>query len=145
MRDWAHAVTEIQAPSSVKECSRLRRLVSRLASASLHSGDAADLELAIGEALSNAVKYGASGSKLVVLVDPSVRELAVVLSYPGSRFDTHVKRPKDPSKAEGGFGRFIIRQIMDDMEYRFPEGRTILRLTKRKTPDHRHTRSSRLG
>ena len=137
MRDLAYAITEIQAPSSARQCSRLRRLVSRLASASLRPGDVADLELAIGEALSNAVKYGASGSKLVVLMNPSLRKLAVELSYPGSRFDTAVTRPKDPAKAEGGFGRFIIQRVTDSMEYRFPNGRTILRLTK-KNPRRGH-------
>lgn len=132
MPNYGHSVTEIQMLSSPAECSRLRKLVTRLAASALRSTDAEDMELAIGEALSNAVKYGQAGSKISVRVESSPdTELAVELAYLGSRFDTCVKCPDDLANATGGFGRFIIDQVTDSMEYSFDNGCTTLRLTKR--------------
>lgn len=125
---------EIQMPSSVDECSRLRKVVCRVANLTFRNpSDVADVELAVGEAFSNAVKYGAEDGKVSVRVEaPSQREFAVQLDYPGSTFDTAVRYPQDVLNAEGGFGRFIMRQTMDSMEYRFNGNHTTLRMTKRK-------------
>jgi len=124
---------EIQMPSSVDECSRLRKVVCRLASAAFRDPSAiADVELAVGEAFSNAVKYGDENGKVSVRVETSSRRrIAVQVDYPGSNFDTTVRFPQDVLNAEGGFGRFIMRQTMDSMEYFFEGNHTTLRMTKR--------------
>ena len=134
MRHLAIPITEIQAPSSAAECSRLRRIVCQLALAALRSPRAAaDIELAIGEAFSNAVKYGGRGSKISVRVEiPSSREFDIEIAYPGSKFDTSVTRPRNVRKATGGFGRFIMQQVMDDLKYSFRNGHTTLRMKKCK-------------
>lgn len=127
-------VTEIQAPSDASECSRVRKIVCRLASATLHSRQATyDIELAVGEAFSNCVKYGAKDSRVSVRVVPSrPSAVTVEMDYPGERFDTDVKYPEDPHSGSGGFGRFIMREVTDSMEYFFENGRTILRFTRRR-------------
>ena len=134
MRDSMRPATEIQMPSRAVEGSRLRKVVGRIASRALRSPRAAaDIELAIGEAFSNVLKHGAKKSRVSVRVEsPSNHELAVEMTYPGKRFDTTVTRPKDVGKARGGFGRHIIQQVMDSMEYSFRRGRTTLRMTKRR-------------
>lgn len=132
MRNCGYSVTEIQMPASPAECSRLRKVVMRLASSALRANAIEDVELAVGEALSNAVKYGQADSKIAIRVETAPdHELAVELEYPGDQFDTCVKCPDDVRNATGGFGRFIIQHVMDNMEYRFEDGRTRLRLTKR--------------
>ena len=121
-------------PSSAAEGSRLRKVVSRLATATLRDNRAvADLELAVGEAFSNAVKYGSCDSKVSVCVEtPSRRELAIEMAYPGTQFDTTVKYPEDATAGNGGFGRFIIQSVTDAMEYSFKDGLTTLRMVKRR-------------
>jgi anti-sigma regulatory factor (Ser/Thr protein kinase) len=127
-------VTEIQAPSSAAECARLRKIIRRLASDALHSPCAAsDIELAFGEAFSNAVKYGDKDGRVRVRIAyAGSREIAVEMEYPGRRFDTTVTHPSKPQTATGGFGRFIMRQLLDSMDYSFRNGHTTLRMTKRR-------------
>ncbi len=124
--------TEIQMPSSPAECSRLRKVVTRLASIALRPTAAEEMELALGEALTNAVRYGDSGGKITVRVETLPhREVAVELAYPGREFDTCITCPPDLKNATGGFGRFIIQRTTDSMDYSFENGYTHLRMTKR--------------
>lgn len=134
MRDKLCAVTEIQAPSKPAECPRLRKVISRLAGDALRSPHAvADVELAVGEAFSNAVRHGGRNAKVSLRVEArSERELAVEMAYPGCRFDTTVTCPTDVQEGRGGFGRFIMQQVLDGMEYSFRNGCTTLRMVKRR-------------
>jgi len=127
-------ITEIQLPSDAAECYRLRKVICCLASYALRDPDAvADVEVAVGEALSNAIKYGALGSKVTVRVEASLNyDLAIEMAYPGRRFDTAVTYPANPGSGSGGFGRFIMKQLTDSMEYSFKNGHTTLRITKRR-------------
>lgn len=129
---FAPAVTEIQMPSDAAHCSRLRRLVTRLASASLSPDAVDEMELAVGEALSNAVKYGGGPTIQIRVEAMPWREIIVELDYPGGSFDTRITRPTDLRNAVGGFGRFIMRTVTNGMQYTFQDGHTILRLTKRE-------------
>lgn len=128
------AVTEIQAPSDAAECSRLRRIVARIAENKLCSKiAAADIEIVLGEALSNAVKYGDNESKVQLRVQsPSRSTLSIELAYSGKEFDTSVKYPREPNSGNGGFGRWMMKQLTDSMEYSFKDGMTTLRLIKRR-------------
>ncbi|MHB0999591.1 MAG: ATP-binding protein [Armatimonadota bacterium] len=125
--------TEIQVPSNAAQCSRIRKVISRLAASSLRNKDAAeDVVLAFGEAFSNAVKYGENGGNVSVKFESMIsRGLCVEMDYPGSKFDTTITVPKDKDNATGGFGRFIITKVMDSLEYSFDSGHTIVRMTKR--------------
>ena len=125
--------TEIQVPADLSESRKLRKIVAFLAAGLLYrSSDITDVELAVGEAFTNAVKYGAGGSKVYIRVDSSSnRELSVELKYRGRQFDTTVTCPEEPTH-EGGYGRFIMQQITDGMRYRFKNGETVLRLVKRR-------------
>jgi anti-sigma regulatory factor (Ser/Thr protein kinase) len=90
-----------------------------------------DVELAVGEAFANVVKYGCGG-KVTVRVDASSAcEFVVELTYPGDRFRTAVTYPSNRTSGEGGFGRYIMRRCLDRMEYRFRCGYTHLRMCKR--------------
>ncbi|MHB0911910.1 MAG: ATP-binding protein [Armatimonadota bacterium] len=133
MRRIRRPLTEIQAPSSATECSRVRKVICRLASAALRDSSAvAEMEIAVGEAFSNAVKYGEHKGKVSVKFEtPARRAIAVEMAYPGAKFDTTVRYPQDILTGEGGFGRYIMRQITDSMEYSFDADKTVLRMTKR--------------
>ena len=124
--------TEIQVLPTHAECSRVRRVISRLALSRLRdSRSAGDVELAVGEAFTNVVKYGAGG-KVSVLVDASsADEFVVELNYPGKSFETAVTHPRNRTGGHGGYGRYIMQECLDGMEYRFLGGRTRLRMSKR--------------
>lgn len=127
-------ITEIQAPTSAEQCSRLRKILNRFATATLDDPFAvSDVELAFGEAFSNAIRYGEGESKVSVRIEshPS-SELSVEMAYPGCWFDTTVTYPKDVNNANGGFGRFIMTQVMDSLEYSFHKGLTKVRMVKRQ-------------
>lgn len=134
MRRTRKTLTEIQMPSRFSESSRLRKVVCRLATAALQDPLAvADMELAVGEAFSNAIKYGEEDGKVCVKVEtPTCSELSVELAYLGCKFDTLIKYPQDVLNAEGGFGRYIMQRTIDSMEYSFENGQTTLRMTKRR-------------
>ncbi len=122
---------EIQVPLNPSECSRVRRVVSCLASATLDDPVAVcDIELAIGEAFSNAVKYGDHGRATVYVDLSTPRVLSLEMVYPGTDFDTAVTYPQDVTGATGGFGRFIMNRVLDNMDYSFENGRTVLRMKK---------------
>jgi anti-sigma regulatory factor (Ser/Thr protein kinase) len=131
MESFTGPKIEIQVPLNPAECSRVRRVVSCLASAALDDPVAVDdIELAVGEAFTNAVKYGRHG-RATVYVDlsmPSVLTLEMV--YSGTDFDTTVTYPEDVRSADGGFGRFIMSNLLDDMDYTFEDGHTILRMRR---------------
>ncbi len=122
---------EIQVPLNPSECSRVRRVVCCLASAALNDPVAVgDIELAMGEAFSNAVKYGRHGLATVYVDLSRPKVLTLEMVYPGADFDTTVTYPEDVHNASGGFGRFIMKRVLDMMDYSFEDGRTILRMRK---------------
>jgi len=127
------AGTEIQFLLDAAKASRIRKVVSCLASATLRDPLAVgDIELAIGEAFSNAVKYGLGG-KASMRIDISEPEnIAVEMTYPGKGFDTTVTYPDDAESGDGGFGRYIMHQILDKMDYYFEDGCTILSISKHR-------------
>ncbi len=131
MKSCAGPKIEIQVPLNPDECSRVRRVVCCLALAALGDPVAVgDIELAVGEAFSNAVKYGDHG-RATVYVDLSMpSELSLEMVYPGANFDTTVTYPENVEEANGGFGRFIMNRVLDRMDYTFEQDRTILRMRK---------------
>jgi anti-sigma regulatory factor (Ser/Thr protein kinase) len=134
MRNSHRALTEIQMPSRFSESPRLRKVVCHLASATLcDQKAAADVETAVGEAFTNAIKFGAEDGKVCVKVEsPEWRALSIEMAYPGCDLDGSVRYPQNVLNAEGGFGRCIARKMIDSMEYSFEDGKTTLRITKRR-------------
>ncbi|MDI6828106.1 MAG: ATP-binding protein [Armatimonadota bacterium] len=114
------------------ECSRIRRIISCLAFHKLRDANAThDIELAVGEAFSNAIKYGNGGSIFLSVEAVSNRELAVEFFYKSDSFDTSIAFPEDCLSSGGGFGRYIMSKVLDDIEYHFLDGYTRLRIVKR--------------
>lgn len=131
MESGTGPIIEIKVPLNPAECSRVRKVVACLASAALDDPIAiGDIELAVGEAFSNAVKYGHQGSATVYIDLSTPKAMTLEMVYQGSGFDTSVKYPQDVEKANGGFGRFIMNRVLDMMHYTFEDGRTILRMSK---------------
>jgi anti-sigma regulatory factor (Ser/Thr protein kinase) len=101
--------------------------------------DAEKVELALSEALSNAIRHGCKNdsSKLLqcCVTFDDAGELVIVVRDPGSGFDvTAVPDPLEDANLlkPGGRGVFLINQLMDTVEYS-EEGRQVLMRKRRET------------
>lgn len=99
--------------------------------------DVIAVELALQEAVANAIRHGCQGDpsqqlQCSVTCDAS-GEIVVVVRDPGSGFDvTRVADPLDPANVlkPSGRGIFLINTLMDDV--RFADGGRELRMRKKK-------------
>lgn len=93
-----------------------------------------DFLLAITEAMNNIVEHGqASGIGVELTARPE--RLVFVISSDGQSFDPtqDVSMPvvgDDDELPEGGFGRALILELLDEVRYEFRDGRNVLKLTK---------------
>ena len=132
--DWETA--HISAPSRPGAAAILRHQVMEfLKSSPFSSEELADVELAVGEASSNALKYGSPKGELdevTVKCMKNEHTLIVEISDNGGGFDPEAVSPLTPDGlAEGGMGIFLMRALMDTVEFEFRSGTTV-RLTKRR-------------
>jgi serine/threonine-protein kinase RsbW len=100
------------------------------------AGKEFEIELALTEALANAVEHGCGGdpakqAQVCVGCDPE-RGLLIVIRDPGPGFDpSQVPSPVEGERllSTGGRGIFLINRLMDDVHY--ARGGTEIRLRKR--------------
>ena len=98
------------------------------------------VELALQEAVANAIRHGCRGDsskqlECSVAVDQS-GEIVIVIRDPGSGFDpTTLANPLDPANMlkPGGRGIFLINGLMDEVH--FADGGRELRMRKRKASE----------
>jgi serine/threonine-protein kinase RsbW len=119
--------------SDIRNVALARRGIASFASACGFSDEAiADIRLAAGEALSNAVEHGRStrsrgftvncvfdGSKLTIEIRDSGR------GFPAPPEQSSV----EPDDRGRGFGIFLMRRLMDDVS--FARNGTVVRLVRR--------------
>jgi len=119
-------------PSAYENVSSARRAIVDFARQWFSPRDLDDIEYAVGEALSNSAEHGHKNGTSIEIVcrcDGDTFTVEVKDSGGGfARWDaTDYVRPM--SSATRGYGTFIMRELMDEMEY--SERGTRLRLTKR--------------
>jgi len=107
-----------------------RSLIAHIAAYGYADGDLADIETAVGEALANAAEHGHrtdTGFEVCVYVE---RERIVIeVQDEGGGFPSSVPTPKPGHDAPRGFGIYLMRHLMDEVD--FNERGTRVRLTKR--------------
>lgn len=92
-----------------------------------------DIRVAVGEALSNAIRHGSPGGEgdvvsIVVTAHPD--RVVLVVSDGGAGFDGQLARDGDPY-ASSGRGVMFMRALMDHVDFvRLPEGGTAVTLVK---------------
>ncbi|MFA7403213.1 MAG: ATP-binding protein [Pelobacteraceae bacterium] len=95
---------------------------------------AADLTMAVNEAMNNAVEHaGSTTIKLEVAWD--CKSLRVFVISGGPRFDPVVAAADLDDedmleRDEGGYGLYLIRELVDRFEYEYRDLRNIWKLTK---------------
>ena len=118
------------------ELARVRRRVGAWAEAAgLGDARARRLQLAVDEAVANAIEHGMDdGGHVVVRGAPARGRLTVVIRYRGVRFDPTTAPAASPARAlrqraEHGYGLHLIRRLVDDVAYRWDKGTNEVRLT----------------
>ena len=98
-----------------------------------------DTQLAVEEAVTNVVVHGYKkpGGEIIVSCRISDDRIEVRITDAAPRFDPlAVPEPELDSTIEdrevGGLGIYLIRQLMDEVSYRYENGKNILVLMKKK-------------
>jgi serine/threonine-protein kinase RsbW len=119
--------------SDIRNVAKARLAVSAFAEGCGFSKEAvADIRLAAGEALSNAVEHacGTSRRRFVVECTFDGTELAVEIHDEGQGFPAPGDRPSvEPDCRGRGFGIFLMRRLMDEVS--FARNGTVVRLIRR--------------
>jgi anti-anti-sigma factor len=132
---WQHLCFTIPARTCLVKHIRLR--VSEMLESLSPDGTLLDaVNLAVGEAASNAVRHGCredERKKVRVQSATDGHTLVVEISDPGPGFDLdQIPNPELGELREGGMGIYFMRLTMDEVTYSFDEG-TKVRLVKHLT------------
>ena len=107
-----------------------RSLIAHIAAYGYADGDLADIETALGEALANAAEHGHradTGFEVRCYVERD--RIVIEVQDEGGGFRATASTPKPEHDAPRGFGIFLMRHLMDEVD--FDEAGTRVRLTKR--------------
>lgn len=135
------APTTLRVAGNTSELARVRKAVSAWsAEAGLDATRTRRLQLAVDEALANAIEHGMADTKRGrITVGAAIQsgQVTVTVRYRGDRFDPTVApaRPAADSirqRAEHGYGLILIRKLVDDAAYRYSRGVNEVQLTKRQ-------------
>ncbi len=127
---------DLRLDSRVPEIARARHWASEHArAAGFSDAEVHSLGLALSEACANVIRHAYHGEpdhpiELHLAVDGSRLELSI--RDQGTKFDPQAYQPPNLDEPhEGGYGVFIIRSLMDEVEYDTSGGEgTTLRLVK---------------
>jgi serine/threonine-protein kinase RsbW len=127
---------ELTLDSRISEIARAREWVSEHArAAGFPDATVRNLGLVVSEACANVIKYAYQGQpnqpvELRLTADEAKLELSI--RDHGAKFDLNAYTPPDLDEPrEGGYGIYIIRSLMDEVEYdTSAEQGTTLRLVK---------------
>lgn len=136
---------ETWLPATAASAGAARSIVREAAAeAGLEGEQAWDLLLATTEAVTNAVRHGEAWPNDCILLATrrSPRGLQVEVSDLGT-FDSALA--PTPLEATSGRGMQIIAALVDRLEVKNADGRTLVRLEKRRDSGSRHASASRRG
>lgn len=133
------APLKITLRGDIRQIPRLEDFVAELASRSgMDPSLAMSVNLALEEAVTNVLLYAyPEGEDAVAHIEArtSAGSVTIILTDSGTPFDPTAAAPADTSlgveeRPIGGLGIFLVRQIMDSVNYRYEGGMNILTMTK---------------
>lgn len=127
-------VSSFSLPGSAKSAIVARKRVEDIVrSLPFESSERMDIMIAVGEALTNAIKYGCeldSEKQIYVRCVAGSGRLVIDISDPGNGFNPDVvPAPSAKILSEGGMGIYIMRKLMDEVSFSIDSG-TNVRLIK---------------
>lgn len=130
----------VRLTNDVSELPRLARWVQQFCEAhDLPPAVAFSFDLALEEAVSNVISHGYDDQarhEIEVRISVEARTVRAEVADDGRPFDPRQVAPPDVSapvedRPIGGLGAFLIKQSMDDVDYRVVGGRNRLTLSRR--------------
>ena len=111
---------------------RVRRAAARAGFAAL---DLADIEIAVGEAVTNAILYGSPSaeSRVVLAFGPAGANFVIKIHDEGNGFDPNVMCLEEDTDALGGRGIRLMRALMDRVDLHY-DGRGTVACLHKKLP-----------
>jgi anti-sigma regulatory factor (Ser/Thr protein kinase) len=131
---YASLVAELHAqfPSASSSVGKARRAIIAFARQWFSGDELTDIESAVGEALANCAEHGhVNGTDIDVRCRYDGHELCVEIKDAGQGFErwNTCEGAKPLANALRGYGTYIMRRLMDEIEY--TERGTRIRLVKR--------------
>lgn len=130
---------EISIPSTLDEIETVEKLSEQAAQAMDFDEDEKDsLAIAVTEAVNNAIVHGNKKDKsrrVHVKFTFEGQKIIVIVQDEGSGFNPdNLSDPLDPRNLlkESGRGIFILKALMDEVEFEFAGGGTTVRMVKEK-------------
>ncbi len=126
---------ELEIPGSAEYVSIVRQAVEGVARRMCFDPvQVQDIKLAVGEACTNAVKYGCPSDQAHnVQVKCVVREDGLMIEVCNNISGCarpHVPTQPDPLR-EGGFGLYLIRQLVDEVDMLWSKKKATVKMLKR--------------
>ena len=97
----------------------------RVRAAAIRAGfadmDLADIEIAVGEAVTNAILYGSpsAASRVVLSYGPTALTFVIQVRDEGNGFDPGLVRTEEDTDALGGRGIRLMRALMDQVDLHY--------------------------
>ena len=126
-------VVELRIPSKAEWVGVARLAVAGIASRLQFSiEDIEDLKLAVAEACTNCIQHASGGESVVITCQIFADKIVVAVADTGSAASAGALAPQRLGEPKvGGLGVFLIRSLMDDVEYELDPGSgTKLTMTK---------------
>ena len=99
------------------------------------------LELALTEAASNIILHSYEGQQsgpITLTIEADARQVSMTLRHRGNPFDPQsAADPVFDGSKESGFGLYLIRQCVDDVQYRHDEQGCVMQLVSKRKQHHK--------
>lgn len=129
---------KLRIPSKPEYVSVVRLTISAIANrCGFNIEDIEDIKVAVGEACTNAIIHVESDKEKEIAIDCRVSQegLCIVIVDNGSGFDyTKLDLPDLRNPKESGLGIFIIKSLMDEVEFSSSlDGGTSIKMLKKRS------------
>lgn len=97
--------------------------------------DLADIEIAVGEAITNAILYGSprADSRVLLMYGAVAPNFVIKVRDEGSGFDPSAVRTEEDTDALGGRGIRLMRALMDEVDLHY-DGEGMVAVLHKKLP-----------
>jgi serine/threonine-protein kinase RsbW len=130
-------VVEMEIPSAAEYVGIVRHAVEGIARRmAFEAAQIEDLKLAVGEACTNAVRHGCpngNGHKVEIRCVVLAEGLQIEVKNSISDCEHPTVPAKPDLSKEGGLGLYLIRQLVDEVQFFWETDTAIIRMTKRRT------------
>jgi serine/threonine-protein kinase RsbW len=129
----------ISIPSQTDQLFRVRNFISDLArNHGFLEDDINKISIAVDEACTNIIKHGyhfAPDREIEIEVKRNDQQFEILISDNGSQFDPNAVETPNMKEylthyRRGGLGLYLMKRIMDKVEFRFSNDRNTLRMIK---------------